>query len=138
LLNLEHERINDEPVALLVENVPQVMSWLLSRNPEVSSNALTRSDVNILCHKLQGLHQIAERLTTNGEDFYSLIYDLISAASTDPLELYHETDRHIERFIAQKKSKSPEHQAINLSQVIAPVIEKLLNPELLSKENIDD
>lgn len=138
LLNLEDERINDEPVALLVENVPQVMSWLLSINPETSSNTLTRSDVNILCQKLQGLHQIAEKLTTNGEEFYSLIYDLISAASTDPLELYHETDRYIERFIAQKKSKSPEHQAINLSKSIAPVIEKLLNPELSSKENIDD
>ncbi|HEX3643492.1 MAG TPA: hypothetical protein VHV10_19570, partial [Ktedonobacteraceae bacterium] len=39
LLNLENERINDEPVALLVENVPQVISWLLSTNPEKSSNA---------------------------------------------------------------------------------------------------
>ena len=82
LLNLENERINDEPVALLVENVPQVMSWLLSINPEKSSNALTRSDVTILCQKLQGLHQIAEKLTTNGDEFHSLIYDLITAAST--------------------------------------------------------
>jgi CRISPR-associated protein Csc3 len=138
LLNLENERVDNEPVALLVENVPQVMSWLLSINPEASSNALTRSDVDALCQKLQGLHQIAEKLTTNGEDFYSLIYDLISAASTDPLELYHETDRYIERFVAQKKSRSPEHQAINLSQAIAPIIEKLLNPQHLSKENRDD
>jgi CRISPR-associated protein Csc3 len=138
LLNLENERINDEPVALLVENVPQVISWLLSTNPEKSSNALTRSDVTILCQKLQGLHQIAEKLTTNGDEFYSLIYDLIAAASTDPLELYHETDRYIERFIAQKKSKNPDHQAINLSQAIAPIIEELLNPQHSSKENKDD
>jgi hypothetical protein len=87
------------------------------------------SEIDILCQKLQGLHQIAEKLTTNGDEFYSLIYDLISAASTDPLELYHETDRYIERFVAQKKSNNPERQAINLSQVIAPIIERLLNPE---------
>ena len=132
LLNLENERINDEPVALLVENVPQVMSWLLSTNTETSSNMLTRSDVTILCQRLQGLHQIAEKLTTNGDEFYSLIYNLIAAASTDPLELYHETDRYIERFVAQKKGKNPDNQAINLSYIIAPFIEKLL-----SKENMD-
>jgi len=123
LLNLEREYIDNEPVALLVENTPQVMSWLLP------ANTLTRPMVNRLCQKLQGLHQIAEKLTTNGDEFYSLIYDLIAAASTDPLKLYHETDRYIERFVAQKKGKNPDHQAINLSQAIAPLIETLLREE---------
>jgi hypothetical protein len=75
------------------------------------------------------LHQIAKALTANDEDFYSLIYDLITAASTDPLELYHEVDRYIERCLAQRKSKHPDSQAINLSHTIAPVIEKLLSKE---------
>lgn len=131
LLNLENERINGEPVALLVENVPQVMSWLLPKN------ALIRSEIDILCEKLQGLHQIAKALTMNDEDFYSLIYDLIAAASTDPLELYHEVDRYIERCVTQKKSKHPDSQAINLSHTIAPVIERLLNPNHSSKEKLN-
>jgi CRISPR-associated protein Csc3 len=126
LLNLENERIDGEPVALLVENVPQVMSWLLPKN------ALIRSKIDILCEKLQGLHQIAKALTTNDEDFYSLIYDLIAAASTDPLELYHEVDRYIERCVTQKKSKHPDSQAINLSHTIAPLVEKLFSKEKLN------
>ena len=130
-MNLENERINGEPVALLVENVPQVMSWLLPKN------ALIRSEVDTLCEKLHGLHQIAKALTTNDETS-TRSFNLITAASTDPLELYHKVDRSIERCVTQRKSQHPDSQAINLSRTIAPLAEKLLNPKPSSKEHIDD
>ena len=55
-LNLANEYIGQEPVALLVENAPRVMSWL------VSDTSFTRPGVEKLCHKLSKVHQIADTL----------------------------------------------------------------------------
>lgn len=123
LLNLANERVDEQPVALLVENTPQVLSWLLPRN------TLTREDLTKLCHILRDLHQVAALLLTKEEDRYPLIYDLLVAASTDPLALYHEVDRRIERQVGARRSKNPEHLAITLSQQVAPLLHALLEGE---------
>lgn len=118
-LNLANERIGDEPVALLVENPPQSMSWLV---PQV---AMTRKNVDILCQKLCKVHQLADKLVPRDEKFEDAIYDLAVAAVSDPLALYYEVDRLIEQQVTQKKGRKPEYQAISLSQVVAPMLTEL-------------
>src|SRR5581483_9285785 len=90
-----------EPIALLVENAPRSMSWLL---PEAM---LTRPSVERLCRKLSKLHQLADKLAAQDETFESVIYDLVVAAADDPLALHYEVDRLIEQQVTRKKSKKP-------------------------------
>jgi CRISPR-associated protein Csc3 len=131
LLNLEHERRHDHsqnathttneqssPIALLVENVPQAMSWL------VPQNALTRDETKHLCERISILHHLAHTFKLGGSDREAMIYDLVSAASGDPLEIYFEVDRRIEQ-VAQH-SKNTEFMAAQLSQQAAPLIKQLL------------
>lgn len=118
-LNLANERMGDEPVALLVENPPQSMSWLV---PQV---AMTRKDVDILCRKLCNVHQLADKLVPKDEKFEDAIYDLVVAAVSDPLALYYEVDRLIEQQAGQKKGRKPEYQAMSLSHVVAPMLKEL-------------
>lgn len=124
LVNLEQERRQvgevSEPIALLVENVPQVMSWL------VPNNDLTRSEVGHLCEKLGLLHQIADLIAPLEELAEATIYRLVTAAARDPLALYYEVDRQIERTVGKQKSASPEQRALKLSAEVAPLVEKLL------------
>ena len=118
-LNLANEYIGQEPVALLVENAPRVMSWL------VSDTSFTRPGVEKLCHKLSKVHQIADTLAARDESFESTIYDLVVAASGDPLAMHYEVDRLIEKNATRKKGKKPEYQAIQLSSVVAPLLQEL-------------
>jgi CRISPR-associated protein Csc3 len=119
VVNLAKEFIDQEPVALLVENAPRTMSWLLPQN------ALTRSQVDTLCLKLSKVHQIADMLSAKDESFDSVIHDLVVAAADDPLALHYEVDRLIEQHATRKKGKKPEYQAISLSRAIAPLLEEL-------------
>lgn len=118
-LNLANERIGDEPVALLVENPPQSMSWL------VPQTTMTRKDVETLCRKLCKVHQLADKLSARDEKFEGTIYDLVVAAASDPLALHYEVDRLIEQQVTRKKGRKPEYQAISLSHAIAPVLTEL-------------
>lgn len=127
LLNLEHERIQqdgkteEEPVALLIDNLPHALGWLLPQN------ALTRGQVAALCGQLGLLHQIAS-IITEPENEREVIYRLITAAGRDPLALYHEIDRQIERTLGKQKGGvlSPEQRAIHLSAQVVPLVEQLL------------
>lgn len=125
LLNLEQERLTEHeesvPVALLVENVPSAMNWLLPRN------MLTRAEVEILCKQLSLLHQITEQIVSPDEHVETVIYRLISAAARDPLALYYEIDRQIERIISRQKGGNSEQRALSLSARVAPLIETLLH-----------
>ena len=118
-LNLANEQIGDEPVALLVENPPQSMSWLLPKSE------MTRKDVDILCRKLCKVHQLADTLTAKDEKFEDTIYDLVVAAASDPLALYYEVDRLTEQQVSRKKGGKPEYQAMHLSHDIAPILTEL-------------
>lgn len=124
LVNLEQERRQtgdvSEPIALLVENVPHVMNWLLP------SNTLTRSEVASLCESLSVFHQIAALIAPPEEVAELVISRLVTAAAHDPLALYYEVDRQIERMVAKQKSSNPEQRALHLSARIAPLIEKVL------------
>ncbi|MHB8600380.1 MAG: type I-D CRISPR-associated protein Cas10d/Csc3 [Ktedonobacteraceae bacterium] len=127
-LNLANEYIGNEPdkpdkpgepVALLVENPPQSMSWL------VPQTAFIRKDVDTMCRKLCKVHQLADRLAARDEKFEEKIYDLVVAAASDPLALYYEVDRLIEQQVMRKKGRKPEYQAMSLSHAIAPVLTEL-------------
>jgi len=118
-LNLANEQIGDEPVALLVENPPQSMSWLLPKSE------MTRKDVDILCRKLCKVHQLADTLTAKDEKFEDTIYDLVVAAASDPLALYYEVDRLTEQQVSRKKGGKPEYQAMRLSHDVAPILTEL-------------
>jgi CRISPR-associated protein Csc3 len=118
-LNLANEHIGDEPVALLVENPPQSMSWL------VPQTAITRKGVETLCRKLCKVHQLADKLTARDEKFEETIYDFVVAAASDPLALYYEVDRLTEQQVTRKKGRKPEYQAMSLSHAIAPVLTEL-------------
>lgn len=118
-LNLANVLLEKEPVALLLENAPRVMSWLV---PETT---LTRAGVDILCRKLSKVHQIVDKLGASYETLEATIYDLVVAASDDSLALYYEVDRLIEQNATRKKGKKPEYQAIDLSYVVAPLLKEL-------------
>jgi hypothetical protein len=118
-LNLANEFLDKEPVALLIENAPQAMSWLL---PDTT---LTRKGVETICRKLSTLHHLVDQLTAKDETFEAAIYDLVIAASSDPLALHYEVDRLIEQNATRKKGKKPEYQAIDLSYTVAPLLKEL-------------
>ena len=123
ILNLSNEKLGDgkdaEPVALLVESVPTQLSWLLPHS------SLSRHDVDGLRRKLAVLHQVARKLTSGGDDPIAVVYDLVTAASTDELSLYFEVDRLIERAVSQRKVSNPEHFAINLTHEVAQLLAQL-------------
>jgi CRISPR-associated protein Csc3 len=136
LLNLEHEKLHHEsgarrsgekldgePVALLVESIPQSMDWLLP------ASALTRKDLEKLCLRLSYLHKIVVLLTPIGEKDTEIMYRLVTAAARDPLAMYHETDRLIERAFSRAKGGSKEYRALELSAKVSPLIEALLQEE---------
>lgn len=118
-LNLANEYIDNEPIALMVENAPRSTSWLLPKT------ACTQKDVNSICRKLSYLHQLADKIAPRDESFEATIYDFVVACSEDPLALHYEVDRLIEQSATRKKGKKPEYQAISLSHVVAPLLEEL-------------
>ncbi len=119
LSNPANEKPGGDPVALLIENIPSSMSWLLPRN------MFTREDLEGLCQKLGALHAIARELATDGDQLL-LVHDLVTAAAHDPLALYHEVDRLIEQKVTQKKGGKAENQAMHITSIIAPLLESLL------------
>ncbi len=122
-LNLSHEYIDEKPVVLMVEGMPRNMSWLLP------TTSLDPAGVKALCLKLSNLHQIAEKLYYKGGDFGAIPHDFSTAAADDPLALYYEADRLIEKKIAHEKGNmaaSPEQYAIYLSRQVAPLLQTLV------------
>jgi CRISPR-associated protein Csc3 len=128
-LNLAHEKTEEgEPVVLMVDGMPRNLSWLL---PQTS---IGRSMFDkVLVRKLYLLHQLSEKLyyvDPKSKDKSNRIpHDLATAAADDPLALYYEADRLIEKKIAAEKSKgagAPELQAIHLSGTIAPILDNLI------------
>ena len=98
------------------------MSWLL---PDTTQ---TRDGVKDICNKLSKLHQLVDKLAAKDETFEATIYDLVVAASGDPLALHYEVDRLIEQNATRKKGKKPEYQAIDLSYAVAPLLKELTQP----------
>ncbi len=119
VVNLEQVQIDNQPVALLVENAPRSMSWLL---PE---NALTPGQLEMLCRKFSKFYQIIDALSLGDDDAHATIYGLVSAMADDPFAIYHEIDRLIERQVARRKGQKPEYRAIGLSGTIAPLLEEI-------------
>lgn len=122
LLNLSHEQVDGKPVVLMVEGMPRNMSWLLP------ITSLDSERVKILSEKLSLLYRTTEKLYYKGADLDAAPHDLAVAAADDPLALYYEVDRLIEKKIASEKGKaatSPEQQAITLSRQIAPLLKEL-------------
>ncbi len=122
-LNLSHEYIDGKPVVLMVEGMPRNMSWLLP------TTSLDPAGVKALCLKLSNLHRIAEKLYYKGGDFDAIPHDFATAAADDPLALYYEADRLIEKKIAHEKGSmatSPEQYAIYLSRQVAPLLQTLV------------
>ncbi len=118
-LNLANEKSQDEPIALLVENAPSSIGWLLPQT------ALTLQDVKTVCRKLSSLHQLVDRLIVKDERYEETIYDFVVAAAADPLALYYEVDRLIEQKATHKKGRKPEYQAIELAQAVGPFMGEL-------------
>jgi CRISPR-associated protein Csc3 len=122
-LNLSHEYIDGKPVVLMVEGMPRNMSWLLP------TTSLDPEGAKALGLKLSHLHRIAEKLYYKGGDFDAIPHDFATAAADDPLALYYETDRLIEKKIAHEKGRvaaSPEQYAIYLSRQMAPILQALV------------
>ena len=125
-LNLAHQYIDDKPVVLMVEGMPRNLSWLLP-----SAN-LDPAGVARLCETLGCLHYVADTLYYKGSDTDTIIHDLAATAADDPLALYYQADRLIEKKVAHEKgsrtqASTPEQQAIFLSRQIAPVLHILAN-----------
>jgi CRISPR-associated protein Csc3 len=122
-LNLAHEEVDGKPVVLMVEGMPRNMSWLLP------TTSLDPVGVKTLCERLGLLHRIAEKLYYRGGDLDAVPHDFAVAAADDPLALYYEADRLIEKKISQEKGKvasSSEQQAIYLSRQLAPMLKQLV------------
>ena len=119
-LNLSHEYIDGRPVVLMIESMPRNMSWLLP------TTSLDPEGVKFLCRNLSLLHQIAEKLYYKGSNFDAIPHDFAVAAADDPLALYYEADRLIEKKITHEKGASPEQQAIYLSRQVVPILQTLV------------
>jgi CRISPR-associated protein Csc3 len=122
-LNLSHEQVDGRPVVLMIEGMPRNMSWLLP------TTSLDSEGVKTLSEKLGLLYRTTEKLYYRGADLDAAPHDLAVAAADDPLALYYEADRLIEKKIASEKGKaatSPEQQAIALSRQIAPLLNELV------------
>lgn len=127
-LNLAHEKIDGEkPVVLMVDGMPRNMSWLL---PQTS---LTRPEFDTLTMKLSLLHQLSEKLyyvDPKSKDRTDHIpHDFAAAAADDTLSIFYEADRFIEKKVAAEKNKpssAPELSAIQLSKVVAPILNELI------------
>lgn len=119
-LNLAHEYIEGKPVVLMVEGMPRNMSWLLP------TSSLVPEEMALLLTKLSLLHQITEKLYYMGGKFDSIPHDFAAAAADDPLALYYEADRLIEKKIAHEKGASPEQHAIYLTRQVAPLLQSLM------------
>jgi CRISPR-associated protein Csc3 len=122
-LNLSHEQVDGRPVVLMIEGMPRNMSWLLP------TTSLDSEGVKTLSEKLGLLYRTTEKLYYKGADLDAAPHDLAVAAADDPLALYYEADRLIEKKIASEKGKaatSPEQQAIALSRQIAPLLNELV------------
>src|SRR5205085_12681031 len=116
--------IDDNPEVMMIKGMPRNLSWLLP------TTSLDPSGITRLCEMLGHLHRIADTLYYQGSDTDTIIHDLSTAAADDPLALYYETDRLIERKIAHEKASraqatTPEQQAISLSRQLAPVLHTL-------------
>ena len=134
-LNLAHQKIDKEyPVVLMVEGMPRNLSWLL---PETSlyrqrerPGVVTKPQYQFdqLCERLGWLHLLSQKLYYRGSKTDAVPHDFAVAAADDPLALYFEADRLIEKKIAEEKGTSkgsPEQQALYLSRDIAPILERL-------------
>ncbi len=127
-LNLAHEKIDGkQPVVLMVEGMPRNMSWLL---PQIN---LTRDEFDTLTRKLSLLHQLSEKLyyvdPKSKDKTDHIPHDFTAAAADDPLALYFEADRFIEKKVAAEKNKpssAPELSAIQLSKAVAPILDELV------------
>jgi len=127
-LNLAHEKIDGkQPVVLMVEAIPRNMSWL------VPQTSLTHNDFETLVRKLSLLYLLSEKLyyvdPKSKDKTDHVPHDFATAAVDDPLALYFEADRFIEKKVAAEKGKtsgSAELQAIQLSNVIAPILDGLV------------
>ncbi len=122
-LNLSREQVDGKPVVLMVEGMPRNMSWLLP------TTSLDSEGVKTLSEKLGLLYRTTEKLYYRGADLDAAPHDLAVAAADDPLALYYEADRLIEKKIASEKGKaatSPEQQDIALSRQIAPLLKELV------------
>ncbi len=126
--NLAHEKIDGkQPVVLMVEGMPRNMSWL------VPQTSLTRGEFERLVKKLSLLHQLSENLyyvdPKSKDKTDHIPHDFATAAADDPLALYFEADRFIEKKVAAERDKAsgtPELQAIHLSGAITPILNDLI------------
>jgi|GEM_PF-3752612 len=116
-LNLAREYRQDDPIVMMVEGVPRNLNWLI---PDPS---MTRKEVATLTDKLTLLHQIVSHV--GGEDLEATLLTLVTAATDDPLTIYYEIDRLIERRVAT--SSQPEQHAISLSGTIGPIATQLIH-----------
>ncbi len=127
-LNLAHEKIDGkQPVVLMVEGMPRNMSWL------VPQTSLTRNNFETLVNKLSLLYQLSEKLyyvdPKSKDKTDHVPHDFATAAADDPMALYFEADRFIEKKVAAEKSNTsgaPELHAIQLSKVVAPILDDLV------------
>lgn len=127
-LNLAHEKIDGkQPIVLMVEGMPRNMSWL------VPQTSLTRNNFETLLNKLSLLYQLSEKLyyldPKSKDKTDHVPHDFATAAADDPMALYFEADRFIEKKVAAEKSNTsgaPELHAIQLSKVVAPILDDLV------------
>jgi hypothetical protein len=111
----------------MVEGMPRNMSWL------VPQTSLTRDEFERLVKKLSLLHQLSEKLyyvdPKSKDKTDHIPHDFATAAADDPLALYFEADRFIEKKVAAERDKAagtPELQAIHLSGAITPILNDLI------------
>ncbi|TMD66314.1 MAG: type I-D CRISPR-associated protein Cas10d/Csc3 [Chloroflexi bacterium] len=95
--------------------------------------SLTRNDFETLVNKLSLLYQLSEKLyyvdPKSKDKTDHVPHDFATAAADDPMALYFEADRFIEKKVGTEKSKAsgaPELQAIQLSKVVAPILDDLV------------
>ncbi|MCL4545360.1 MAG: type I-D CRISPR-associated protein Cas10d/Csc3 [Chloroflexi bacterium] len=112
-------------VALFVEGMPHTLGWLLhgAQPAEVGSgSALDARGLAALLDRLRHLHALKRLLWSQGTK-HDLVHALATAAAQEPLRLYAEVDRLIERKV---ESDTDGMRALGLTRAVLPALDVLL------------
>lgn len=117
---------------IVVDGFPSTLRWLTGDGGPDSPVAAATADI---LGRLRDLHGLEELLLVVGDDS-NVVASLAVAAAADPMLMYSEVNRLIERRIRSPRSRTadPDRLAIYLAQQAAPNLRRLVKENAIMQE----